>query len=171
MTLHDIARKANGYVLNVAQPRRTVLLDARDSGSAVAESVPDFTHRKSHPLICFVSFSDGVITHLAGGRCGRPAGTGLRRLNLLNLTKLGTLVWFPGRRPRSRSGERWASRRPGPAPGPERASRLRHGSPGLDSGPLGWPLFRRCTALSAARSPLWRKRGTRKIEIRDQNRK
>ena len=43
--------------------------------------------------------------------------------------------WRPGSRP-------WA------APGPERASRLRHGSPGLDSGPLGWPLFRRCTAQS-----------------------
>ena len=27
------------------------------------------------------------------------------------------------------------------------------------------------TALSAARSPIWRKRGTRKIEIRDENRK
>ena len=26
-------------------------------------------------------------------------------------------------------------------------------SPGLDSGPLGRPLFRRCTALSATRSP------------------
>ena len=45
----------------------------------------------------------------------------------------------PGWRPESRP---WA------APGPERASRLRHGSPGLDSGPLGWPLFRRCTARS-----------------------
>ena len=43
--------------------------------------------------------------------------------------------WRPGSRPRA-------------APGPERASRLRHGSPGLDSGPLGWPLFRRCTARS-----------------------
>ena len=39
------------------------------------------------------------------------------------------------------------------APGPERASRLRRGSPGLDSGLLGRPLFRRCTALSATRSP------------------
>ena len=51
---------------------------------------------------------------------------------------------------------------PGRRPGPERASRLRRGSPGLDSGPLGRPLFRRCTALSATRSPLWRKLGTRK---------
>ena len=64
--------------------------------------------------------------------------------------------------PRSRA-ETWIQARA--APGPERASPLRHGSPGLDSGPLGWPLFRRCTALSAARSPLWRKRGTPKIEL------
>ena len=54
---------------------------------------------------------------------------------------------------------------PGRRPGPERASRLRRGSPGLDSGPLGRPLFRRCTALSAARSPLWRERGTRKSRL------
>ena len=64
--------------------------------------------------------------------------------------------------PRSRA-ETWIQARA--APGPERASRLRHGSPGLDSGPLGWPLFRRCTALSAARSPFWRKRGTRKSRL------
>ena len=92
MTLPDIARQANGYILNVAQPRRTVLLHARDSGFTVAESVTDFTHRRSHPLICFVSFSDGAITHLAEGRRGHPGGTGLRRLNLLNLTKIGTPV-------------------------------------------------------------------------------
>ena len=38
------------------------------------------------------------------------------------------------------------------------ASPPRRGSLGLDSGPLGWPLFRRRTAWSAPR----RKRGTRK---------
>ena len=42
---------------------------------------------------------------------------------------------------------------------------LRRGSPGLDSGPFGRSLFRRCTALSAARSPLWRERGTRKSRL------
>ena len=85
MTLPDIARQANGYILNAAQPRRTVLLHTRDSGFTVAESVTDFTHRRSHPLICLVSFSDGAITHLAEGRRGHAGGTGLRRLNLLNL--------------------------------------------------------------------------------------
>ena len=47
--------------------------------------------------------------------------------------------------PRSRA-ETWIQARA--APGPERASRLRRGSPGLDSGPLGRPLFRCCTARS-----------------------
>ena len=51
--------------------------------------------------------------------------------------------------PRSRA-ETWIQARA--APGPERAGRLRHSSPGLDSGPLGRPLFRRCTALSATPS-------------------
>ena len=64
--------------------------------------------------------------------------------------------------PRSRA-ETWIQARA--AHGPERASRLRRGSPGLDSGPLGRPLFRRCTALSATRSPLWRKRDTRKSRL------
>ena len=51
------------------------------------------------------------------------------------------------------------------APGPERASRLRRGSPGLDSGPLGRPLFRRCTALSATILLFGPKRGTRKSRL------
>ena len=70
--------------------------------------------------------------------------------------------------PRSRA-ETWIQARA--APGPERASRLRHSSPGLDSGPLGWPLFRRCTALSAARSPPLAQTWHSKIAIRDQYRK
>ena len=70
--------------------------------------------------------------------------------------------------PHSRA-ETWIQARA--APGPERASRLRHSSPGLDSGPLGWPLFRRCTALSAARSPPLAQTWHSKIAIRDQYRK
>ena len=64
--------------------------------------------------------------------------------------------------PRSRA-ETWTQARD--APGPERASPLRHGSPGLDSGSLGWPLFGGRTALPAAHFPLWRKRGTRKSRL------
>ena len=58
------------------------------------------------------------------------------------------------------------------APGPERASPIRRGSPGLDSGPLGWPLFRCRTAPGQRPAPtLWRKRGTRKsgLETKTEN--
>ena len=48
---------------------------------------------------------------------------------------------LPGERPGSSPGERWTSKEARGAPGPERASPLRRGSPGLDSGSLGWPLF------------------------------
>ena len=70
--------------------------------------------------------------------------------------------------PRSRA-ETWIQARA--APGPERASRLRRGSPGLDSEPLGRPLFRRCTAPSATRSPPLAQTWHSKIGIRDQYRK
>jgi hypothetical protein len=80
--------EANGYVLNVARGRRAVLLEAHQSGLTVAESVPEFTHSRSHPLVCFVGFQDASITHLALGRRGHRAGTGLRRLNLTDLSEL-----------------------------------------------------------------------------------
>ena len=72
---------------------------------------------------------------------------------------------LPGRRPGSRSWAKMDIKEARATPGPERASWLRRGSPGLDSGPLRWPLFGRRTARSAARSPLWRKRGTRKSRL------
>ena len=60
-------------------------------------------------------------------------------------------------------------RRPGSRPGPHLdqnvLGQLRRGNLSLDSEPLGRPLFRRCAALLAARSPLWRKRGTRKSRL------
>src|SRR5262245_43376614 len=85
-------REANGYVLNVAPARRQVLLRAHRDRTVVAEPVPDFTHRRSHPLVCFVGFEDGAITHLALGRRGQRAGTERRRLNLSELAKLSAPV-------------------------------------------------------------------------------
>jgi hypothetical protein len=79
-------------VLNVVPARRQVLLDAQHHAPVVAESVPEFRHSGSYPLVCFVGFSDGEITHLALGRRGHRGGTDLRRLNLLDLTELATPV-------------------------------------------------------------------------------
>ena len=63
--------------------------------------------------------------------------------------------------PRSRA-ETWIQARA--VPGPERASRLRRGNPGLDSGPLGG-LFSDASRPVSARSPTGRKRGTRKSRL------
>ena len=46
-------------------------------------------------------------------------------------------------------GERWTSSRPGLHLDQNVLGLLRRDSPGLDSGPLGWPLFRCRTARSA----------------------
>ena len=46
-----------------------------------------------------------------------------------------------GGRPGSRSWAKMDIKEARAAPGSERASPLRRGSPGPDSGPLGWPLF------------------------------
>ena len=92
MTTSGATRQANGYVLNVAAQRRDVLLDAAQSGSVVAEVVPDFSHTRSHPLLCFVGFEDTAITHLALGRQGWRAATAMRRLNLEGLTRFPTPV-------------------------------------------------------------------------------
>ena len=85
-------RAANAYILNVPTARREVLLDALVSDPGVSEPVPDFTHSKSHPLICFVSFEDAAITHVAKGRAGLRAGSRLRRLHLEDLTPLSTAI-------------------------------------------------------------------------------
>ena len=62
-------------------------------------------------------------------------------------------------------GERWTSRRPGLHLDQNVLGLLRRDSLGLDSGPLGWPLFRCRTARSAPVLLFGRKRGTRKSRL------
>ena len=62
-------------------------------------------------------------------------------------------------------GERWTSRRPGLHLDQNVLGLLRCDSLGLDSGPLGWPLFRFRTARSALVLLFGRKRGTRKSRL------
>ncbi len=84
---------ANGYILHVPVARREVLLEEDSDGPGASEPVPEFTHNKSQPLICFASFHDGLITHVALARAGTWAGSRLRRLHLKELTELPTPVW------------------------------------------------------------------------------
>jgi hypothetical protein len=92
---------AAGYVLNVPTNRREVLLHEAENGGSfyrsapfVAEPVPNFEHSRRAPLVVFASFEDGKITHIADGKKGASAGTGLARLNMQDLKPLERPIRF-----------------------------------------------------------------------------
>lgn len=93
--------KAGGYILRVPDHRRELLLEEAEHGGSfyrstpfVSEPVPVFDHSRRAPLAVFASFEDGLITHIADGRKGQSAGTGLVRLNLEHLQPLMRPVSF-----------------------------------------------------------------------------
>lgn len=84
--------RASGYVLNVSSRRRRELLEALELDEKAAEAVPEFSHSRNAPLICFIGFEPGAITHLGMGRRGARAGTRLRRLNVKDVIALPTAI-------------------------------------------------------------------------------
>ena len=92
MTNSDSIQQARGYILNIATDRRELLLEAAQWDGVVAEVVPDFSHPRSHPLLCFVAFEDSAVTHVALGSLGHRAATGMKRLNLKDLVPLPTPI-------------------------------------------------------------------------------
>ena len=92
---------AAGYVLKIPSNRRQVLLYEAEHGGSfyrsspfVAEPVPNFEHSRRAPLVVFASFEDDKITHLADGKRGASAGTGLARLNMQDLKALARPIAF-----------------------------------------------------------------------------
>ncbi len=92
---------AAGYILKVSSERRDVLLGEITNRPSrfgttpyVAEPVPNFNHSRSAPLVVFASFKDGKITHIADGKRGASAGTGLARLNMRDLKPLSRPITF-----------------------------------------------------------------------------
>lgn len=90
---------AAAYVLKVPKDRREILLRFESSPyspaePAIAEPVPLFDHSRRAPLIVLACFVEGAITHIADGRKGASAGTGLVRLNMTSLEPLPKPVRF-----------------------------------------------------------------------------
>lgn len=79
---------AAGYLLNIPESRRQDLFHAIDIDGRLAEAVPDFEHSRSVPLIGFLCFETGFITHIAEAHRGWRAGTGLRRINFREVVRL-----------------------------------------------------------------------------------
>ncbi|MDN4754798.1 hypothetical protein QYZ87_09755 [Porphyromonadaceae bacterium W3.11] len=53
-----------------------------------AEPVPEFSHPRHVPLVCFITNESEKITHIGLGKRGVRAGTDLRRLNIENIFEL-----------------------------------------------------------------------------------
>jgi hypothetical protein len=53
-----------------------------------AEPIPEFSHPRYVPLVCFISNENGNITHIGLGKRGVRAGTDLRRLNIEDIFEL-----------------------------------------------------------------------------------
>lgn len=70
-----------GYILKIPLQRRATFQEYVERGW-FAEPVPRISHGRGSPLVVFVSSEEEQITHIASGRLGVNAGTGLRRLNL-----------------------------------------------------------------------------------------
>jgi hypothetical protein len=85
---------AAGYLLTLTGGRRQAFRaclydDTRLSDEPVfAEPVPEFSHSRNVPLVCFLSLKDGYLTHLGEGARGLRAGYALRRLNISKIVKL-----------------------------------------------------------------------------------
>lgn len=83
---------ATAYVLHVPEGRRDIILsyaeeNRHDATRYVAEpcrAFPTVATRWS----CWRAFATGAITHIADGRKGMSAGTGLARLNMTELQRL-----------------------------------------------------------------------------------
>jgi len=90
---------ASAYVLHVPQNRREVILDRAEENryspaASAAEPVERFAHGRNAALIVLVCLRDGMITHLANGRKGASAGTGLVRLNMTDFLRLDRRLPF-----------------------------------------------------------------------------
>ena len=73
--------KACGYAVLLKSDREEKFLECAQQETRFGEPVPEFKHSRNAPLVCFV-ITKKNITHIALGRRGNSAGSGLRRLNL-----------------------------------------------------------------------------------------
>jgi hypothetical protein len=122
-----------GYVLRSDAERKEALeddLSARSLCSQQVKEIPTAARRK--PLLCFITFSRGLLTHVAKAEVRYTAQSGWDRLHLCNLTEFDQPIRISGGSP-----ARWVEpahiltiegRPPGrmdPIPVPKKAARRR----------------------------------------------
>lgn len=76
-----------GFIVWLSHERQHIF-EEQMYGDSFAEPVPEFSHSRNIPLVCFIVNSASNLTHIALGKRGRLAGTDLRRLNLEQIVSL-----------------------------------------------------------------------------------
>jgi len=84
--------KTKGYVVHLTKNREESF--EHNQYDSFGEPVPEFSHSRNIPLICFVINSRNLLTHIALGKRGNLAGTDVRRLNLNDIFELSTEVYI-----------------------------------------------------------------------------
>jgi hypothetical protein len=84
-------KEARGYILKIKEERREIF---EHSNYSFAEPVNIFSYSKNLPLIVFVVNEQDEITHISKGSAGNIAGTGLRKLKLIEITKIKKPIKF-----------------------------------------------------------------------------
>ena len=80
--------KTKGYLLKISPNRREEFEDSIEFEGWFADPVEEFSYSRRLPLITFIIESRNQITHIARGRRGVKAGSGLRRLNCNDIVEL-----------------------------------------------------------------------------------
>ncbi len=82
--------KVSGYILILKEDRYTSFKS--NMYDKFAEPVPEFSHSRHVPLVCFITNKEKVITHIGLCKRGMHAGTELRRLNIEEIFMLTTPI-------------------------------------------------------------------------------
>ena len=79
-------KKSAGYVVQLTSDRESSF--EHNNYESFGEPVPEFSHSRNIPLVCFVIDSKSRLTYISLGKRGVRAGTDLRRLNLYDIFSL-----------------------------------------------------------------------------------
>lgn len=81
-------RNPTAYILPLEADRFDMLREEQSRWDRFAEPVYDFDHPQGLPLVCLVNDTGGETRYIAKAKRGNRAETGLRRLNLTEITEL-----------------------------------------------------------------------------------
>lgn len=82
--------KVGGYIVRLTPDREDAF--EHNFYDSFGEPVPEFSHSRNNPLVCFIVDSSNRLTSIAIGKRGTMAGTDMRRLNLHDIYAISSPI-------------------------------------------------------------------------------